>query len=207
MSALDHTEREEKIRDLLASGRHDEAVEVTMNLYGAQIMGYLVGLNRDVNEADEAFQTFSLDLWRGLASFTGRSSLRTWLFTVARNAHWRTLRRRSAGGKQVHLDTEAERGLPARHTRTGTALWRRTEARDWLWEQIQSFDSEDRELLVLRLVEQMGWRAIAEITTSDEALDAADLKRRAANLRKRFERLKERLMKARRQLNASGDAE
>ena len=36
-----------------------------------------------VHDADDAVQEALLRAWRGLARFEGRSSLRTWLYTVA----------------------------------------------------------------------------------------------------------------------------
>src|SRR3954470_696367 len=39
-----------------------------------------------VHDADDALQEALLRAWRGLARFEGRSSLRSWLYTIATNA-------------------------------------------------------------------------------------------------------------------------
>jgi RNA polymerase sigma-70 factor (ECF subfamily) len=47
-----------------------------------------------VADADDALQETMLRAWRGLASFEGRSSLRSWLYTIATNACLRAIERR-----------------------------------------------------------------------------------------------------------------
>ena len=47
-----------------------------------------------VVDAEDALQETLLRAWRGLASFEGRSSLRSWLYTVATNACLRAIERR-----------------------------------------------------------------------------------------------------------------
>src|SRR3954468_1553751 len=47
-----------------------------------------------VADAEDALQDALLNAWRGLAKFEGRSSLRSWLFTIATNACLRAIERR-----------------------------------------------------------------------------------------------------------------
>ena len=47
-----------------------------------------------LEDADDAMQDALLRAWRGLARFEGRSSLRTWLYTIATNACLRIAQRR-----------------------------------------------------------------------------------------------------------------
>jgi RNA polymerase sigma-70 factor, ECF subfamily len=47
-----------------------------------------------VADAEDALQETLLRAWRGLASFEGRSSLRSWLFSIATNACLRAIERR-----------------------------------------------------------------------------------------------------------------
>jgi RNA polymerase sigma-70 factor, ECF subfamily len=48
-----------------------------------------------VADAEDALQDALLNAWRGLAKFEGRSSLRSWLYTIATNACLRAIERRS----------------------------------------------------------------------------------------------------------------
>ena len=47
-----------------------------------------------VTDAEDALQETLLRAWRGLASFEGRSSLRSWLYAIATNACLRAIERR-----------------------------------------------------------------------------------------------------------------
>ena len=47
-----------------------------------------------VADAEDALQEALLGAWRGLAKFEGRSSLRSWLYTIATNACLRAIERR-----------------------------------------------------------------------------------------------------------------
>jgi RNA polymerase sigma-70 factor (ECF subfamily) len=47
-----------------------------------------------VHDAEDALQDASLRAWRGLARFEGRSSLRSWLYTIATNACLTAIERR-----------------------------------------------------------------------------------------------------------------
>ena len=47
-----------------------------------------------VADAEDAMQETLLAAWRGMARFEGRSSLRSWLFTIATNACLKTIERR-----------------------------------------------------------------------------------------------------------------
>jgi RNA polymerase sigma-70 factor (ECF subfamily) len=48
-----------------------------------------------VHDAEDALQDALLGAWRGLGSFEGRSSLRSWLYRIATNASIRVSQRRS----------------------------------------------------------------------------------------------------------------
>src|SRR5213080_3804287 len=47
-----------------------------------------------LHDAEDALQETLLRAWRGLARFEGRSSLRSWLYTIATNASLRAIERR-----------------------------------------------------------------------------------------------------------------
>jgi DNA-directed RNA polymerase specialized sigma24 family protein len=54
--------------------------------YGPRLLGYLVGLFEDEEEAAEVFAQVCEDLWRGIGDFGWRSSFWTWAYAVTRNA-------------------------------------------------------------------------------------------------------------------------
>ena len=79
-----------------------------------------------VHDAEDALQETLLRAWRGLAKFEGRSSLRSWLYTIATNVSLRAIERRQ---KRVLPIDYAPGGRPtrwperaARRIRLGGAL-------------------------------------------------------------------------------------
>jgi len=73
-----------------------------------------------LEDADDAMQDVLLRAWRGIGRFQGRSSLRTWLYTIATNACLQLVRRRP--GRVLPRDhgpsagTSAEGGVPLAET-------------------------------------------------------------------------------------------
>lgn len=176
-------DREARIRALLSSGDVRGAATEAMRGFGPKIFGYLRSVLRDDTDAGDAFSLFGENLWRGIGTFRGESSFRTWAYRVAWNAAlavrdeaWRRHGRRLETGEASHLAAEI-RTTAARVERQRTAL-------DTLRDALTP---EEQTLLHLRIDQTLSWDDIALVLGADGAPVES------ATLRKRFERLKERL--------------
>jgi RNA polymerase sigma-70 factor (ECF subfamily) len=182
-------EIEAPVRACLERGDPTAAATRAVQGYGPQILGFMLAMSRNEADAHDAFAQFCEDMWRGLAGFRWRSSLRTWSYVIARNALQRQHGQAPARhGPHVALSQAPELQALAAHARTGTAEYLRSETRSRLGELRERLDPDDRTLLILRVERRMSWRDIAEVL--GESAEPAALERRAAALRKRFERLK-----------------
>lgn len=195
-SPVTGTDIDSAVREALEEGDRRRATEVAIEAYGREIYNYIRRTVRAEHLADDAFQDFALDLLDGWEQFAWESTVKTWAYSVARNATHRLLRAESSGNRR-RLHTDEQEELAAEWTRTTTRNWEKTEARKWLWETVEEFDPEDRELLVLRLGNQMEWSEVARVVEDDDDLDGDALRRASARLRKRFQRLKENLRERR----------
>lgn len=185
--ASDDAQLHEQLRARAAAGELAEVARLAISRYGAELLRYLSAMIRDDAEAAEVFAQTCEDLWRGLPGFRWQASLRTWLYTLARNAWRRRGRDRfRRAGERLALSEQPEL---AAVVRTQTAEWQRSEVRDRFAALRAQLTEEDRELLALRVDRGLPWREIAQI--QEETDDAARLARSSAALRKRFERLKE----------------
>jgi RNA polymerase sigma-70 factor (ECF subfamily) len=177
---------EAAIRASCEAGDYDNAATAVIRYYGTELLGYLQATARDQDLANEAFAELGEDLWKGLPQFRWASSLRSWLYILARNALYqlrRDPRRRMNRNLPLSIAPDVEAVV-----RTGTLDIQRTDVKDEFRLLREQLTEDDHELLLLRLDRQMSWKEIARITGGDDELDG-----RAATLRKRFERVKERL--------------
>lgn len=74
-----------------------------------------------VHDADDAVQEALLRAWRGLARFEGRSSLRTWLYTVATRTCLDLADARGKRALPVDLGPSSERAVLDQRPRTDLA--------------------------------------------------------------------------------------
>jgi RNA polymerase sigma factor (sigma-70 family) len=76
---------DEDIRDLIARGRIDRAFKMLMDRHGHALFRYCCTVMRNDAEADDVHQTTFIQAHRDLRSFAGRSTIRSWLFGIARH--------------------------------------------------------------------------------------------------------------------------
>ncbi len=179
-------ELEERLQELLAAGDLRGAATAAIRGYGPQVLQVLRAMLREEAEAREAFSQFAENLWKGLATFRGEASFKTWALRLACNAArnqrdeaWRRRGRRLATGEASALAEEVR-------TRSVVRVERQRQALDRLR---QALSVEEQSLLVLRLDQGLSWNEVAEVL-AEEGQPAEP-----AALMKRYERIKERLGK------------
>jgi RNA polymerase sigma-70 factor (ECF subfamily) len=193
---------EARVRSLVEGGRHQQAAGEALRALGPEVLGYLRGMMGSDADGDEVFAAVSTRVWRGLAAFEWRCSLRTWVYLLAHRemARFRQQGRRHAEGR-VPLSQIQSIMAEVRSTVTG-----RSALRQKLAKLREELPEEDQELLVLRVDRNLEWDEIALIFSkkADDWTDA-DTKREAARLRKRFQLIKERLAKRFREEGLTSD--
>ena len=173
-----------RVQELVAAGDPSAAATEALRALGPEILRFLRSVLRSEEDAGDAFSHFAENVWKGLPSFRGQSSLRTWAFRIAWNSAqtlrtdaWHRHGRRFATGEASQL---------AEEIRTKTVV-RVERQRDALQKLRESLTPEDQSLLALRLDRGFSWEEIAEI------LSSSGKPVQALTLMKRFERLKTRL--------------
>jgi RNA polymerase sigma-70 factor (ECF subfamily) len=180
---------EEELAALLRSGALDRAASQALDAYGAEVFGFLVTLASSESDASEIFSQLSEDLWKGLPSFSFRSSVRTWLYVLARHAAARF--RRSPWNHRGRRTGDSQLDDFIHQSRSRTEPWLRTEVKDRFAALRDSLDPDDRTLLVLRVDRALAWQDIARVMLDEDGPDDTTLKREVNRLSKRFQLLKE----------------
>ena len=154
-------EGESRLLELVSARRFDEAAHAALERYGPELLGFLAAHLASESDAAEVFAQLTEDLWRGLPAFVGRSSVRTWLYVLARNAASRWRRSPWAQDKRRSGDDKLDTLVAVARERT--PLWRRTTVKDRFREIRESLDPDDRALLTLRIDRELSWNDVAEI--------------------------------------------
>ena len=161
--------------------REDPYSEIAAT-YGAAIERLARAYEADADRRRDLMQDIHLALWRSLARFDGRCSLRTWVYRIAHNtAISQITRRRAALARLVSLDeidavaapVDGERALDEQRTR------------ERLMTLLHALKPFDREVFVLYL-EGIDAAAIGEITGLSAANVATKVHRIKQVLLKRF---------------------
>ena len=118
-----------------------------MDRHAGPVHRFLLSLQANSHDAEDALQECFVAAWRGAGGFDGRASARTWLFTIARNALRRQFRRR-AGEPAVHESLETL-GLAAGWGSTTDAA-SRFEAKQLLEWSLAHLPDEERDVIILR---------------------------------------------------------
>jgi RNA polymerase sigma-70 factor (ECF subfamily) len=180
-------ELESAIRARFDAGDLDAAMTCAIEGYGDEIFGFLIGLSGDRDRAGDAFGAACERAWRALPKFRWDSSMRVWLYTIARNEFLRVASRQK---KLVPLSAAPSVIEAIVKVRTATPVEQRTEVKEQLAKIRAGLAPDDHMLLGLRLDRRLEWNDIARVLGSGRE---EDLAREAAALRKRYERLKTKL--------------
>jgi RNA polymerase sigma-70 factor, ECF subfamily len=171
----------------MAAGRAD-ALDALVERHQATILRYLRALTAGEQAAEDALQETFLAAWRGAASYRGDAPGRAWLFALARRQAARTWRRRvGEPTAPVALDelSDLQLGLAAGWGDVGAidplnALEARRES-EHLDAALRRLSPEDREILVLRDLEQLSGTEVAALL--DLSLPAQKSRLHRARLR------------------------
>jgi len=188
---------EDEVRTALARGTPEDlqrGVELAMGHYGQRLCAFVLNLAKDPAVAADVQQDLWLSVFLHAPKFRWESSLKGWLYLLARRAAIKAAQKGVQRGRAgVPLSQAAESKLRA-HMATSIAEWQKDDFKQRFRELRRKLPEKDQSLLVMRSDQEMPFREIAHaLAETDETLGEAELKTREATLMKRFQRVKQRL--------------
>jgi RNA polymerase sigma-70 factor (ECF subfamily) len=185
---------EERIRSAWDARDYDTAATLVIEAYADEIASFLGARLRSAGAGQEAFSMFAEDLWVGLPQFGWRCSMRTWAYTLARNAANRyATSPHQRAERRIALSNAGQVSVLVERLRSATQVHLRTDVKDRFRALRERLEPDDQMLLILRVDRDMAWRDIALTMAGDSNLDDDAVARDSARLRKAFERVKSEL--------------
>jgi RNA polymerase sigma factor (sigma-70 family) len=148
-----------------------EALEAFFDLYFPRLYGYVRGLVRHEQLAEDLTQDIFVQLHRGLSTYDPDRALRPWVFTVAVNRvrdYWRSRRHRES---QQETSTQFEDDAMDLEAPSGYAPELPLEALEdahAVREAVERLPAGMREVVVMRVFEDMSFGEIGEVLGRNE---------------------------------------
>lgn len=142
----------------LGKGDEDSLTELVRR-YQRPLVGYLTGIVNDVERARDLSQEAFLRVYRHAAGYRTSSRFTTWLYHIARNLARDELRARK---RRPTLHQADERGLDDTPALGNVA--EKLEKRELVLRAMGELSRRDRQLIILRDVENRSYEEIAERT-------------------------------------------
>ena len=141
----------------LQAGRREACAEMVRRHYEA-VYRFLAHLTRDIHQAEDLTQETFAVAWEKIATFQGRSALRTWLHRIAYTKFI------DAQRAQRRADALRER-IPSMEASSADPLdsLMADEAEQHLYRRLHELDASQRSLLVLHYLQGMSYREMAVI--------------------------------------------
>jgi RNA polymerase sigma-70 factor (ECF subfamily) len=147
--------------DSAAAARQDELYQAAVEAYGAALERLARGYEADLDRRRDLLQDVHLALWRSLASFDGRCSVRTWVYRVAHNVAATHVTREHRLNSRTLVGLDALEALPTGEDRERAVDQRH--ALEKLLQLIQRLKPLDRQV-ILSYLEGLDAASIADIT-------------------------------------------
>jgi RNA polymerase sigma factor (sigma-70 family) len=138
-------------------------------------------LMRDENEAADAVQDACLRALRFIGGFRG-SDGRAWLLAIVRNTCYSRLRRSASRENEAEFDDEFH--SPEIETANPEVLLQKSRDGETLRHALEELPEEFREVIVMRELEGMGYKEIAEVA----GVPIGTVMSRLARARRRLQR-------------------
>jgi RNA polymerase sigma-70 factor (ECF subfamily) len=143
-------------------GGDDRAATELVHRHAPALARFVASLGERA-DVDELVQDTFVRAFQAISSFRGESSLRTWLFTIARRL---VLDRRRSAARRRAREVDVEADVAVEHTALDAVVADETQAR--LRSAVERLTPMQREVFTLRVAEGLSYKEIAAVAGTTE---------------------------------------
>lgn len=125
--------------------------------YGKKVYMYLLSLCRNSDTAEELTQEVFYQAIKNLSSYSGKSSVYTWLCGIGRNLWLKELKR-----QQRSSDYEPDENTPSNDPSPAESAELKDTAKS-IMRQIHALPEQEKEIILLRATGEVSFRDIGEL--------------------------------------------
>ncbi len=132
--------------------------------YKQNIFSYLCYLSGDRSLAEEICQDVFLKVYLNITKFEGRSSFKTWIYKIARNAYIDSIKSKN----KIKLHEHATLSENFTDTKMGPEEYTlNKETKILIQETLNTLPDKYRTLIILRDIQQLSYQEISDITNTN----------------------------------------
>lgn len=190
--------RDEEVLGLLRTN-HSDAAKRLIDVFGDRVYGLSIRILGSEEDAKEAVQETFLTVWRKWSTFKGKSRFSSWIYRIAANQAYMKLRKKRKRMNDVSLDQlnvrsdsiEAAHSDPLSHywkssDKSPDAALEQQERTRLIDEAVQGLSTTYRTAYILKDVEGLSLKEIAEVMGLSEPAVKSRVHRARLTLRKRL---------------------
>lgn len=159
------------------------AFDLVVNAYGPRLLRLARGMLGNQADAEDALQQTLVGLMQSIRSFRGDASLRTWLTRIMVNQAAK-LRRSRSTRSSASLDAGTDAAM---HEHAAPGPGAVVAAREDVMTMLSALSPEHRDILVLRELQGLSYKEIAETLGIAQGTVESRLFRAREQMRQRFE--------------------
>lgn len=134
-------------------------------LYGEKIYKYMLYLTKNEHIAEELLQETFLRAMKNIDKFNGRSFVSTWLFGISKNIYLEYIRGKK---KNEHLDIQTQMNFLKSEDTVHFNIIENEKLKE-IFESIDKLEEPYKEVIVLRGLNNLSYKEIAEIMGRKES--------------------------------------
>lgn len=171
------TDKDYQLLKKIAQG-DESALQKLYQQHGGSILNYVFGVLHDRQLAEEVLQDVILEVWKPASPFQGKSTVRTWMFGIARNKAHEAIRRRKLN-KVPYDDDYIHMIMPDN--------FKQVDNKDALAQAFRKLKPEEREVIELKFYHVLKTAEIATVFEEPEGTIRSRLHRAIKQLRRLLE--------------------